>query len=65
MAILRILLLVAGAAAAAIGLLWIGQGTGLIRWPADSFMIDVSQWTINGLILMLAGCAVILISRRI
>jgi len=62
---LRIILLIAGILAALMGLLWIGQGTGLIRWPADSFMIDVSIWTVYGLVLALAGCAVILISRRV
>lgn len=64
-ALLRIILLIAGILAALMGLLWIGQGTGLIRWPADSFMIDVSIWTVYGLVLALAGCAVILISRRV
>lgn len=63
--LLRIALLIAGILATLIGLLWIGQGTGLIRWPAESFMIDVSAWTVRGLILAVAGAAVILISRRV
>lgn len=63
--LLRVVLLIAGILALLMGLLWVGQGTGIIRWPADSFMIDVSAWTIRGLILALAGGAVILISRRV
>ena len=31
---MRQLLLVVGFLALAIGLLWIGQGTGVIKWPA-------------------------------
>jgi hypothetical protein len=26
------------------GLTWVGQGAGYIRWPAESFMIDQSRW---------------------
>jgi hypothetical protein len=63
--LLRIVLMVVGVLALLMGLLWVGQGTGIIRWPADSFMIDVSAWTVRGLILALAGAAVILISRRV
>ena len=33
-----------GFLALAIGLLWIGQGTGAIRWPPSSFMINQLQW---------------------
>ena len=36
---MRKLLLVVGLLALAVGLLWIGQGTGVIDWPSSSFMI--------------------------
>lgn len=36
---MRKLLLIIGFLALAIGLLWIGQGTGTINWPQSSFMI--------------------------
>ena len=65
MAIVRIALIVVGILAVLMGLLWIGQGTGYIRWPASSFMIDVSGWTVRGLILAIAGAAMILLGRRI
>ena len=64
MAIVRVLLLVIGIVFVMMGLLWIGQGSGIIRWPASSFMIDVSGWTIRGAFLALFGLALIWLSRR-
>jgi len=37
---MRKLLLTVGFLALAIGLLWIGQGTGVVAWPQSSFMIS-------------------------
>jgi len=61
---LRIVLLIAGALALAMGVLWIGQGIGLIRWPASSFMIDERRWVLYGAVLVLAGGLLILRNRR-
>ena len=55
---------VAGLLAASIGLLWIGQGTGVFPYPSSSFMVGQMQWTWYGLVLMLAGLAIIVVSRR-
>ena len=52
-------LMVAGFLALAIGLLWIGQGTGVVAWPASSFMISQMQWAGYGVVL--AGLGLILI----
>ena len=41
---MRRALLITGLAALAVGLLWIGQGTGAIAWPKASFMINQIQW---------------------
>jgi uncharacterized membrane protein len=41
---MRQLLLIVGLVALAVGLLWIGQGTGVINWPQSSFMIKQIQW---------------------
>ncbi|MBB4857084.1 putative membrane protein [Novosphingobium chloroacetimidivorans] len=41
--------------AIALGLLWLGQGTGVIAWPADSFMLADRTWARNGLLLATAG----------
>ena len=35
----RIAAYVVGGLAIAVGLLWLGQGTGLIMWPQESFML--------------------------
>ena len=57
-------LLIVGIAALLIGLLWIGQGSGKIAWPASSFMIDQRPWILRGTILAVVGLALILFSRR-
>ena len=65
MAILRVTMLVVGVLALLIGLLWIGQGTGLIHWPASSFMINESAWAVRGALLALGGALMIGFGRRI
>lgn len=48
----------------ALGLLFIGQGFGLIRWPASSFMIDQYRWVGWGAVIALAGLVLLAIDRR-
>jgi hypothetical protein len=48
-------LLVAGLLALAVGLLWIGQGTGMVAWPQTSFMINQIQWAGYGALLAALG----------
>ena len=57
-------LLIAGIAALLMGLLWVGQGAGLIHWPASSFMLDQRPWIAPGGILALIGLGLIMASRR-
>jgi hypothetical protein len=57
-------LLLIGSLAVLVGLLWIGQGTGTIRWPASSFMVDVRVWAWYGLVLAVVGMALVLYARR-
>ena len=57
-------LLILGIAALLMGLLWIGQGTGLIMWPASSFMLDQRPWATRGAILAALGIALLIWSRR-
>ena len=57
-------LVVLGIAAVLMGLLWIGQGTGLIMWPASSFMLDQRPWATRGTLLAVAGVVLIIFSRR-
>ncbi|MES2195049.1 MAG: hypothetical protein V4517_11575 [Pseudomonadota bacterium] len=61
---MRKVLLVAGFLALAIGLLWIGQGTGVIAWPASSFMIKQTQWAWYGAALAALGLILIWRGRR-
>ncbi|WP_309602076.1 hypothetical protein [Sphingomonas sp.] len=57
-------LLILGIAALLMGLLWIGQGTGLIMWPASSFMLDQRPWATRGALLAVAGVVLIILARR-
>jgi hypothetical protein len=57
-------LLILGILAVLLGLLWIGQGLGLVTWPASSFMIDQRPWVTRGVVLALVGIALIVASRR-
>ena len=57
-------LLILGIIAVLMGLLWIGQGTGLIMWPASSFMLDQRPWATRGALLAVAGVVLIIFSRR-
>jgi hypothetical protein len=56
---MRKLLLIVGFLVLVAGLLWIGQGTGVIKWPSESFMINQIQWAGYGA--ALAGFGLILI----
>jgi len=57
-------MLIVGIAAVLVGLLWIGQGSGLIHWPASSFMLDQRPWATRGAVLAVAGLVLIALSRR-
>jgi len=52
-------LLIVGFLALAVGLLWIGQGTGAIAWPRSSFMINQLQWAGYGAVLGAVGLILI------
>jgi hypothetical protein len=55
-------LLIVGATAMLMGLLWVGQGAGLIHRPASSFMIDQRPWVTPGGILAAVGMVLILVA---
>ena len=61
---MKIISQIIGVVAILMGLLWIGQGLGVIKWPASSFMIDVRPWAIRGALLAAVGAALLLWSRR-
>ena len=61
---MRKLLLIVGFLALAVGLLWIGQGTGAIAWPPSSFMINQIQWAGYGAVLAAIGLVLIWQGKR-
>jgi uncharacterized membrane protein len=58
------LLLIVGLLLLAVGLLWIGQGTGVVAWPETSFMINQIQWAGYGAALAAIGLILIWQSQR-
>lgn len=64
MAVLRGLARLLGVLAVLMGLLWVGQGLGIIKWPADSFMLADRTWAVNGAILVVVGLALFYAGRR-
>ncbi|MFM2372655.1 MAG: hypothetical protein RIS85_2377 [Pseudomonadota bacterium] len=61
---MTMLLRIFGIAALLVGGLWIGQGLGLIMWPASSFMLAQGQWALIGAGLMLLGVFALWRSKR-
>ena len=57
------LALVVGVVLVAFGLLFAGQGAGIIMWPASSFMLAARIWVVYGLIIAAVGTAAIWWSR--
>jgi hypothetical protein len=53
-----------GILALLVGMLWIGQGTGTVNWPASSFMIRQVEWTYFGAVLAIVGLMLIWRARR-
>lgn len=58
------LLRILGLFALLMGLLWMGQGSGVVPWPQTSVMIDESSWVVWGGALAVAGVAALFLSRR-
>ena len=56
--------IVIGALAIAMGVLWLGQGLGVIDWPRSSAMIGQRPWVLRGAGLAVAGAVLILWVRR-
>lgn len=65
MSILRTIVQIIAVLAILMGLLWIGQGLGLIMWPRESFMLADRRWATNGGILAAAGLIILVTARRV
>jgi len=61
---MKTLLTIVGIIAMAMGLLWMGQGSGYVAWPASSFMISQVQWVYYGGGTALTGLLLIIFARR-
>jgi hypothetical protein len=63
MSALRWIILCVGILLVLMGVVWIGQGTGVFPYPKESFMIDQRPWAVRGAMLAVVGLVVILLSR--
>jgi hypothetical protein len=61
---MKTLLTLAGIVLVAMGALWMGQGSGYIPWPAESFMISQTQWIYYGAMLAGVGLLLLIVVRR-
>jgi hypothetical protein len=61
---MRTALLIVGLLALVLGLLWIGQGTGAVKWPRTSFMVSQIQWAGYGAAMAALGLIFIWQAKR-
>jgi hypothetical protein len=61
---MTLILRVFGIAALLMGLLWMGQGAGIIMWPASSFMLEQKIWILWGGVLAAAGAGLLVLAQR-
>jgi len=48
-----------------VGLVWIGQGTGIFPYPRSSFMINEVQWAYYGAATAIVGLLLMVYARRL
>jgi hypothetical protein len=58
-------LFIIGVIALLIGLVWIGQGTGIFPYPRSSFMINEVQWAYYGAATAIVGLLLMVYARRL
>ena len=61
---MKIVLLLLGIAGLIAGLLFAGQGAGIINWPQSSFMVKQSDWILYGLVIAGVGLVLIGLAAR-
>lgn len=61
---MKALLLVLGIVGLLAGLLFAGQGAGIINWPQASHMVNSTQWILYGLIIAGVGLVLIGLASR-
>jgi hypothetical protein len=55
---------IAGGIAVALGLFFMGQALGYIRWPESSFMVNNPNWIYYGGAIVAAGIFLFVLDRR-
>ena len=58
-------LFIIGVIALLVGLVWIGQGTGIFPYPRSSFMINEVQWAYYGAATAIVGVLLMVYARRL
>ncbi|BBB12767.1 hypothetical protein [Sphingopyxis sp. FD7] len=58
------ILAVVGVALVLVGTLWALQGLDIVRWPASSFMLGDTTWTLRGVVAAVVGVVLIWFARR-
>lgn len=61
---MRFVLQIAGVALILAGGLWTLQGLGIVKWPADSFMLADESWAVKGLIAVAIGAGLLWLGAR-
>jgi len=61
---MKTLLMLVGLFVLAAGLFFMGQGSGYIPWPAESFMISATRWVYYGAGIAAVGVALMVLARR-
>jgi hypothetical protein len=58
-------LFIIGVISLLVGLVWIGQGTGIFPYPRSSFMINEVQWAYYGAATAIVGLLLMVYARRL
>jgi ABC-type transport system involved in multi-copper enzyme maturation permease subunit len=61
---MKTLLTIVGIIVLIAGLVFMGQGSGYFPWPAESFMVDDSNWIYYGGAIAVVGILLIVVARR-
>jgi len=61
----RMVLKVIGGLLIAFGIIWTLQGLGVLRWPAESFMLARGEWAIYGGLTAVAGSMMVAFGFRL
>jgi hypothetical protein len=55
---------VLGVLVTAAGVLFALQGAGIVRWPAQSFMVGTNDWIEYGIVIAMIGVGLMVAARR-